>query len=197
MSTDLPDRAGREHDAAARPWYTVAIIGAGSQGRAFAQRCVRAGFNVVLEDVLASRLRSAAEEMQNQQPDAMQRLLFASSVEDAVRDADVAIDFVPDELESKLEIFSMMDRMAPPRTVFCTPTALSITDLASCTYRARRCAALAPFNESTEQAGTPLKLVLTEATLPDVASRLRHWLEALGYPVQVVLEHSATELDAR
>jgi 3-hydroxybutyryl-CoA dehydrogenase len=30
--------------------------------------------------------------------------------------------------------------MAPPRTILCTPThALSITDLASCTYRAERC----------------------------------------------------------
>ena len=28
------------------------------------------------------------------------------TVEDAVRDADLAVDFVPDELESKLEIFS-------------------------------------------------------------------------------------------
>ena len=28
------------------------------------------------------------------------------SVEDAVREADLVVDFVPDELESKLEIFS-------------------------------------------------------------------------------------------
>ncbi len=68
---------------------------------------------------------------------------FATEVEDAVADADLAIDFVPDELESKLEIFSLLDRMAPPRTVLLTPTnALSITDLASCTYRAERCVGL-------------------------------------------------------
>ena len=70
-------------------------------------------------------------------------LHLASTVEDAVRDADLAIDFVPDELESKLEIFSMLDRMAPPRTILCTPTtALSIADLASCTYRPQLCFAL-------------------------------------------------------
>jgi len=70
-------------------------------------------------------------------------LRYAMTVEDAVREADLAIDFVPDELESKLEIFSLLDRMAPPRTVLCTPTmALSITDLASCTYRAERCVGL-------------------------------------------------------
>ena len=70
-------------------------------------------------------------------------LRYAMTVEDAVREADLAIDFVPDELESKLEIFSLLDRMAPPRTILCTPTsALSITDLASCTYRAERCVGL-------------------------------------------------------
>jgi 3-hydroxybutyryl-CoA dehydrogenase len=68
---------------------------------------------------------------------------YAMTVEDAVSDADLAIDFVPDELESKLEIFSLLDRMCPPRTVICTPTeAMSVTDLASCTYRAERCVGL-------------------------------------------------------
>ncbi len=34
----------------------------------------------------------------------------------------------------------MIDRMAPPKTIMCTPSqVLSITDLASCTYRADRC----------------------------------------------------------
>ena len=69
-----------------------------------------------------------------------QAVELVQTVEDAVRDADVAVDFVPDDLESKLEIWSMIDRMAPPKTVMCTPSeALSITDLASCTYRADRC----------------------------------------------------------
>ncbi len=39
---------------------------------------------------------------------------------------------------------ALLDRMAPPRTILCTPTnALSITDLASCTYRAGLCVGLA------------------------------------------------------
>ena len=71
------------------------------------------------------------------------KLELALTVEDAVREADVAVDFVPDELESKLEIFSMIDRMAPPKTILCTPSyALSITDLASCVYRPERCVAV-------------------------------------------------------
>jgi 3-hydroxybutyryl-CoA dehydrogenase len=90
---------------------------------------------------MPSNLRRAQDEYAELQPGLRSgSVLYAATVEEAVRCADMVIDFVPDELESKLEIFSMVDRMAPPRTILCTPTrALSITDLASCTYRPGLC----------------------------------------------------------
>ena len=107
----------------------LALIGAGRAGRSLAAAAVRAGHHVVLEDVLPSNLRDALEEIDTiDQPGTLH---VATTVEDAVRNADLAIDFVPDELESKLEILSMIDRMAPPKTVVCIPThALSLNDLA-------------------------------------------------------------------
>jgi 3-hydroxybutyryl-CoA dehydrogenase len=113
-------------------------------GRSFALACAAAGFHVVLEDVMPANLRRAQEEYADLSAGVTAgRLDLALTVEDAVREADVAVDFVPDELESKLEIFSMMDRMAPPKTILCTPSyALSITDLASCVYRPERCVAV-------------------------------------------------------
>lgn len=124
---------------------TVAIIGAGPLGRRLALEAARAGFRVILEDVMPSSLRHAEEALREALgPEAMPLVGFARTVEEAVREADLAIDCVPDELESKLEIFSLMDRMAPPRTVFATPTTnLSIADLASCTYRAGQCVGIA------------------------------------------------------
>jgi 3-hydroxybutyryl-CoA dehydrogenase len=119
---------------------SIAVIGAGTAGRAFALACARAGYRVVLEDVMPEKLRRAQDEYGSVVGELSGSLRYAMTVEEAVEDADIAIDFVPDELESKLEIFSLFDRMAPPRTILCTPTnALSITDLASCTYRAERC----------------------------------------------------------
>jgi 3-hydroxybutyryl-CoA dehydrogenase len=122
----------------------VAIIGAGVAGRSFALACAAAGFHVVLEDVMPANLRKAeADYADLTQRGTVGRLELALTVEDAVRAADVAVDFVPDELESKLEIFSMIDRMAPPKTILCTPSyMLSITDLASCVYRPERCVAV-------------------------------------------------------
>jgi 3-hydroxybutyryl-CoA dehydrogenase len=118
----------------------LAVIGAGTAGRDFALACAAAGCQVVLEDVMPANLRRAeADFAEMNLGDSPGSLDFALTVEDAVREADIAVDFVPDELESKLEIFSMIDRMAPPKTILCTPSyALSITDLASCVYRPER-----------------------------------------------------------
>jgi 3-hydroxybutyryl-CoA dehydrogenase len=114
----------------------IAVIGAGRLGRDFALACVRAGHRVVLEDVMPDKLRQAGVEF----AELASSVEMVSTVEDAVADADIVVDFVPDDLESKLEIWSLIDRMAPPRTVMCTPSEfLSITDLASCTYRQERC----------------------------------------------------------
>ena len=122
----------------------VAIIGAGPLGRWLAFAAARAGYTVLLEDVMPSNLHHAQEYLRQQLgPLALPMVEFASTIEGAVREADLAIDCVPDELESKLEIFCLLDRMAPPRTVFVTPTTrLSIADLASCTYRPDKCVAL-------------------------------------------------------
>jgi 3-hydroxybutyryl-CoA dehydrogenase len=122
----------------------VAIIGAGPLGRWLAHAAARAGYAVLLEDVMPANLHHAQEYIRQQSGlAALPNVTFVSTIEEAVREADLAIDCVPDELESKLEIFCLLDRMAPPRTVLMTPTKkMSIADLASCTYRAEKCLAL-------------------------------------------------------
>ncbi len=116
---------------------TVAIIGAGPLGRWLALEAARAGYSVLLEDVMPSNLHHAEEAIRAALgPEALPSVAFVSTIEDAVRTADLIIDCVPDELESKLEILWLLDRMAPPHSVFATPTTrLSIGDLANCTYR--------------------------------------------------------------
>jgi len=154
---------------------TIAVIGAGAAGRAFAMRCARAGFAVALEDVMPEKLRRAQDEYAELEPEGEGSLRYALTVEDVVKDADLAIDFVPDELESKLEIFSLLDRMAPPRTILCTPTmVLSITDLASCTYRAERCVALRDM--STES----VVVVKSRFATADVIQDVVELLHAMG-----------------
>ena len=166
----------------------VAIIGAGVAGRSFALACVAAGFDVVLEDVMPANLwRAEAEYSDLSARVAAGSLELAQTVEDAVRTADIAVDFVPDELESKLEIFSMIDRMAPPKTILCTPSyALSITDLASCVYRPERCFAVRGDLVRGDAAVAPVvRLLYPAATLESVVETVRVFLRTLGVAVQV------------
>ncbi len=164
---------------------SVAVIGAGERGRAFALRCAACGVSTALQDVLSSKLRQVQEQLAVQPLAGDQALRLSTSIEDAVRDADLAIDFVPDELESKLEIFSLLDRMAPPRTIFCTPTRLSISDLASCTYRADRCVALFTAPEAFSREA---QVIQGQRTAKAVADAVAGWLERLGLSVSVVQE---------
>jgi len=93
---------------------TVAIIGAGPLGRWLALGAARAGFRVLLEDVMPGNLHHARESIRQQlSPEVLPAVGLVSTIEDAVRDADLVIDCVPDELESKLEILWLLDRMAP------------------------------------------------------------------------------------
>jgi len=143
---------------------------------------------------MPSNLRHAEEGLRQQlSPEAMPLVSFAGTVEQAVREADLVIDCVPDELESKLEIFSLLDRMAPPRTVFATPTlSLSIADLASCTYRPGQCVGLALQASwlSSEESGVPREISIraTSQTTGPTRDLISGFWKALGC-------HPTIELD--
>jgi 3-hydroxybutyryl-CoA dehydrogenase len=162
---------------------SVAIIGAGPLGRSLALRAARAGFGVFLEDVMPTNLHHARESIRVAlNPEALPSVAFVSTIEDAVRDADLVIDCVPDELESKLEILWLLDRMAPPRTVIATPTTnLSVADLAGCTNRPELCLAIAATPD--DLAGTPSTLLLRAAprTSDQAASLVCDFFRQLGF----------------
>ena len=163
---------------------TVAIIGAGPLGRRLALSAARVGFRVLLEDVMPVNLHHAQEFLRQElSPAALPAVAFVSTIEDAVRDADLAIDCVPDELESKLEILWLLDRMAPPRTVLVTPTTrLSIADLASCTYRPEKCVAIAvEASALAANASEILPLRVTAKTTPETIALVADFWRQLGF----------------
>jgi 3-hydroxybutyryl-CoA dehydrogenase len=163
---------------------SVAIIGAGPLGRWLAQAAVRAGFRVLLEDVMPANLRHAQEALRDLLgPEALPNVTFVSTIEEAVREADLVIDCVPDELESKLEILWLLDRMAPPRTVFATPTTrLSIADLANCTYRPEKCIAIAAeAGALASDGGGEILLRTTSSTAPETVALVERFWRRLGF----------------
>lgn len=175
---------------------TVAVIGAGPLGRWLALQAARSGLRVLLEDVLPGNLHHAREYIRQRlsavalDHEASGSLCFVSTIEDAVRPADLVIDCVPDELESKLEILWLLDRMAPPQSVFATPTTqLSIADLAACTYRPEKCIAIAAappsLAELESQCGASIPLRTGPATSAETIALLRDFWQRLGFATTV------------
>jgi 3-hydroxybutyryl-CoA dehydrogenase len=124
------------------------------------------------------------------QNDSILSVTFVSTIEDAVREADLAIDCVPDELESKLEILWLLDRMAPPRTVLATPTTrLSIADLANCTCRPDKCIAIAQEAASLAAgAGSEILLRATSRTSPETVALVEDFWRQLGFTPRFELD---------
>jgi 3-hydroxybutyryl-CoA dehydrogenase len=140
---------------------TVAVIGAGIMGRGIAHAAAIGGYRTILEDLLPAALRRAESEIRTNldkavelgkvaAPDAeaaFHRLEYAGSVEEAAREADLVIEAVPEEMESKIEIFTLLDKVCRPATILASNTSsLSITEIASVTYRAKKCVGMHFFN---------------------------------------------------
>ena len=140
---------------------TIAVIGAGTMGRGIAHAAALGGYRTVLEDLLPGALRKAETEIRAHldkavelgkvtAPDAdsaFRRLEYAASVEEAAREADLVIEAVPEEMESKIEIFTLLDKVCRPTTMLASNTSsLSVTEIASVTYRAGKCVGMHFFN---------------------------------------------------
>ena len=140
---------------------TIAVIGAGTMGRGIAHVAALGGYRTVLEDLLPAALRKAESEIRTNLDKAVElgkvsagdaeaalgRLEYAGSVEQAAREADLVIEAVPEEMESKIEIFNLLDKICRPGTILASNTSsLSVTEIASVTYRAKKCVGMHFFN---------------------------------------------------
>src|SRR6184192_2086726 len=130
-------------------------------GRGIAHAAALGGYRTILEDILPASLRKAESEIRGNLDKAVElgkvkkddaeaafrRIEYAGSVEEAARAADLVIEAVPEEMESKIEIFTLLDKICRPHTMLASNTSsLSITEISSVTYRAPRCIGMHFFN---------------------------------------------------
>jgi 3-hydroxybutyryl-CoA dehydrogenase len=140
---------------------TITVIGAGIMGRGIAHAAALGGYRTILEDLLPNALHRAGTEIRANLDKAVElnkvtaadadaafrRLEYAGSVEEAAREADLVIEAVPEEMESKIEIFTLLDKICRPTTILASNTSsLSVTEIASVTYRAKKCLGMHFFN---------------------------------------------------
>lgn len=140
---------------------TIGVIGAGTMGRGIAYAAALGGYRTILEDVMPETLdkgmtwirQSLDEGVQRCKVEAAARdaalalIETSSSVENVCREADFLIEAVPEEMELKLELFTLFDKFAKPQAVLASNTSsLSVAEMAEMTYRPELCVGMHFFN---------------------------------------------------
>ncbi|HEY2350949.1 MAG TPA: 3-hydroxyacyl-CoA dehydrogenase NAD-binding domain-containing protein [Candidatus Acidoferrum sp.] len=180
---------------------TIVVIGAGTMGRGIAYASALGGYSTVLEDIsrphLAESLRwieqAFAEGVSRGKVDSQVRdralslIATSSSVEVAIRDADLIIEAVPEEMEMKMELFTIFDKFSKPGAIFASNTSsLSISDMSELTVSRERCIGMHFFNPVPKM--KLIELVKTPLTSEDTVNACREVARRMGKEVVLVQE---------
>ena len=141
-------------------FQTIGVVGAGSMGSGIANLAAMNGFTVILCDIEDSYLENAIKGIgkfmdksvsrgkmtENQKQETLGRIQTTTSLED-MKDADVVIEAVLENLNLKKEVFSALDQIVREGVILATNTSsMSITEIAAATQRPERVAGMHFFN---------------------------------------------------
>jgi 3-hydroxybutyryl-CoA dehydrogenase len=138
----------------------VAVLGCGLMGSGIAEISAKAGFDTFVREVndqlsekgktaITKSLAKAVEKgkLESGARDAtLGKLKFTTSLED-LKDCDLIIEAVTEDLALKNDMFKTLDSVCPPHTIFASNTSsLTIADMAAATKRPDRVLGLHFFN---------------------------------------------------
>jgi len=118
---------------------------------------------------------------------ALERMATVASVEAACREADFLIEAVPEEMELKLELYTLFDKFARPNAVLASNTSsLSIAEMAEMTYRPELCVGMHFFNPVPKM--RLIEIVRAPKTSEETIAACREVGSRMGKEVVVVKE---------
>ncbi|MCK4786458.1 MAG: 3-hydroxybutyryl-CoA dehydrogenase [Desulfobacteraceae bacterium] len=124
----------------------IAVLGAGIMGSGIAQLAASRGYEVIVEDIKDSIVYKAIQTIDkyllkdvekeklthSQYEEIKYRLHTTTRLKDAVEEADLIIEAVPENMETKKELIKKANDFISDRTIFASNTSsLSITEMAS------------------------------------------------------------------
>ena len=142
------------------PIQRVGVVGCGLMGSGIAQVCAQAGFSTVVREVSPeivdkglksidknlARLVEKSTITETQKSEIRGRLKGTTSLDD-LKECDLIIEAIIEQLPAKRELFSALDSLCPASTIFASNTSsLTITEIAAATKRPQRFVGLHFFN---------------------------------------------------
>lgn len=170
----------------------VGVLGCGLMGSGIAQAAAAAGFTTIARDVAEpllekgrsgitkslARLVDKGKLAASAREETMARLSFTTDIA-ALRECDIIIEAVTEDLELKNRLWRELDGICPPRTIFASNTSsLTIAAMAAATHRPDRFVGLHFFNPVPLM---PLvEVVRTVTTSTDTFDRAYAFARRLG-----------------
>lgn len=171
----------------------VAVLGAGTMGHGIALVCAREGHPTCLYDIdmhvvekAMAKIRQALDKgvekgktTEAQRRTALDELWVTDDLGEAVAEADVVIEAIPEELSLKQKVFSQVEIAAPSDALLATNTSsLSVTDIAEPLNEPERFVGLHFFNPPYIM--QLVEVVQGDKTTEATVDRARAVAESLG-----------------
>lgn len=178
--------------------FKIGVVGSGTMGGGIAHLAALSGFQVIVCDIEQNFLDNALQRMQSFMDKSIAKGRMTAEEKEAVlgrvtcttnleemKEADIVIEAIIEDLEAKKELFTQLDRIVPENTILATNTSsMSITVIAEATNRKERVAGLHFFNPP--QIMKLVEVVRGYKTSDDTVQKLMELSRQLGKePIEV------------
>ena len=143
--TSLGPKTQEEEEGMKSDWIQrILVVGAGTTGHSLAQTFAQGGYPVALVDIDGEALDRAARLIASnlktledlglldmtRGKEIIERIRFSTSLEEGVRDADLAVEAIFEDPEAKEALFERLEELCPGRTILASNTSyLNIFEL--------------------------------------------------------------------
>jgi 3-hydroxybutyryl-CoA dehydrogenase len=171
----------------------VAIIGTGTLGTQIAILAACYDYDVSAYDTDGASFKRVLEnlktsiEISGRKPafptdswkEEAKKVNACQNLEDAIRDSDLVIEAVPEDIELKRTVFEKLDAMAPPRAILATnSSSIPISKIEGATARPERCLNMHFYSLAT---GSNMVDIMGGAkTTPETTEAMKVWIRSVG-----------------
>jgi len=168
------------------------VLGCGLMGSGIAEVCAKAGYETVVREVEEAFLKKGMARLEGSLSRAVEKGKLAAAEKEAIagrlhgttaledlRDCDIVVEAIVENLDAKKETYAALDRICKPETIFCSNTSsLTITEMSAATSRPDRFAGLHFFNPVPVM--KLVEVVRTIATSAETEKTVLEFARSLG-----------------
>lgn len=171
----------------------ITVLGSGVMGHGIAQVSATAGYNVVLRDIeqgfldkAMEKIRWSLDKLVNKEKISKKegdsifgRIKPVVDLNEAVKDAELVIEVVPEIMDLKKKVYAELDKAAKPDVIFASNTStLPITEIANTTSRPDKFIGIHFFNPP--QLMKLVEVIPGEKTSPEITDLTKEYVSSVN-----------------